>query len=114
MKISSVRHDCFLKCPGSLIRLILLGDNFGVHFSDYDDYPVFNAATQRYVDRVNAYTKSIGQFQKSLYMNYAYPTQSVIQSYGEENVRFLKGVSKKYDPQQIFQKLVPGGFKLNG
>ena len=45
-------------------------------------------------------------------MNYAYPTQPVIASYGGENVRFLRNVSNKFDPQGVFQKLVPGGFKL--
>ena len=45
-------------------------------------------------------------------MNYAYPTQDVIGSYGDENVDFLRKVSRKYDPAQVFQKLVPGGYKL--
>lgn len=45
-------------------------------------------------------------------MNYAYPTQDVIGSYGAENVEFLRRVSRKYDPAQVFQRLVPGGYKL--
>lgn len=46
------------------------------------------------------------------YMNYAWGFQDPIGSYGEENKAFLQEVSKKYDPDGVFQKGVPGGFKL--
>lgn len=46
------------------------------------------------------------------YMNYAWDFQDPISSYGEENKAFLQEVSKKYDPEGLFQKGVPGGFKL--
>jgi hypothetical protein len=36
----------------------------------------------------------------------------VIEGYGAANVAFLRDVSRKYDPLGVFQKLVPGGFKL--
>jgi hypothetical protein len=48
-----------------------------------------------------------------LYMNYASQYQDVIGSYGESTDR-LKSVAKKYDPTEVFQKLQPGYFKLNG
>ncbi|RYP06146.1 hypothetical protein DL764_003322 [Monosporascus ibericus] len=47
-----------------------------------------------------------------LFMNDASWDQDVIEHYGEDNVRKLKGIQAKYDPDQVFQKLVPGGFKL--
>ena len=65
-----------------------LGDNFAVNLFNYDDYPIFNAATERYIDRVNTYTSSIRQSHKSLYVNYAYPAQPVIGNYGEKISRF--------------------------
>ncbi|KAI0000601.1 hypothetical protein F4779DRAFT_622508 [Xylariaceae sp. FL0662B] len=46
------------------------------------------------------------------YMNYAFSFQDPISSYGPENKRLLQEVSKKYDPEGIFQKGFPGGFKL--
>lgn len=46
------------------------------------------------------------------YLNYAWASQEPIKSYGAENVDFLKRVSKEYDPNGLFQKGVPGGFKL--
>ncbi|RYC59613.1 hypothetical protein CHU98_g6593 [Xylaria longipes] len=46
------------------------------------------------------------------YLNYADPNQDVLGSYGDENLAFLRATSRKYDPQGVFQKKVPGGFKL--
>lgn len=46
------------------------------------------------------------------YMNYAGNFQDPIGSYSEENRAFLQEVSRKYDPDGVFQKGVPGGFKL--
>jgi hypothetical protein len=48
-----------------------------------------------------------------LYMNYASQYQDVIGSYGESTEK-LKSVAKKYDPTEVFQKLQPGYFKLDG
>jgi hypothetical protein len=46
------------------------------------------------------------------YTNYAAPFQDPIGSYGEENKGRLQAASKKYDPEGLFQKGVPGGWKL--
>jgi hypothetical protein len=48
-----------------------------------------------------------------IFTNYAYQKEDVFASYGEESLKKLKVVSKKYDPKAIFQKAVPGGFKLS-
>ncbi|RYP23406.1 hypothetical protein DL765_001111 [Monosporascus sp. GIB2] len=47
-----------------------------------------------------------------VYLNYADESQDVLGSYGAANVEFMKAVSARYDPQQVFQYLCPGGFKL--
>ena len=47
-----------------------------------------------------------------IYLNYASDEQDLIAGYGAENVGKLKAVSRKYDPKQVFQRQVPGGFKL--
>jgi hypothetical protein len=52
-----------------------------------------------------------GLLQKFQYLNYAAPYQRPFESYGPDELEFLKSVSKKYDPAQILQKRV-GGFKL--
>lgn len=53
-----------------------------------------------------------GVLDEYVYLNYAQQEQNPIASYGEENVKFLRNVSRRYDPEGVFQKLVPGGFKL--
>jgi hypothetical protein len=54
----------------------------------------------------------MGLLHEFQYLNYADPSQDPIGSYGEENASFLREVSKKYDPRGVFQRQVPGGFKL--
>jgi hypothetical protein len=46
------------------------------------------------------------------YLNYAFNFQDPISSYGPENQKKLRDASRKYDPDGLFQKGVPGGFKL--
>ena len=79
--------------------------------SQADDALVVGAM-QNIVDKSVATAKKMGLFNKYIYMNYAQPKDQVVATYGADNVRFLKQVSKKYDPDGVFQRLVPGGFKL--
>ena len=46
------------------------------------------------------------------YLNYCAEWQRPFDGYGEENLRFLQGVSRKYDPEGLFQRGCVGGFKL--
>lgn len=48
-----------------------------------------------------------------LYINYADKSQDVLRSYGVENVRKMKEVATRYDPDQVFQKLCLGGWKIS-
>lgn len=47
-----------------------------------------------------------------IFMNDANSDQAVIASYGQDNVRRLQEVQEAYDPDFVFQKLVPGGQKI--
>ncbi|ESZ95415.1 hypothetical protein SBOR_4210 [Sclerotinia borealis F-4128] len=47
-----------------------------------------------------------------IFTNYAYKTDDVFKGYGEESVAKLKEASTKWDPEGIFQKGVPGGWKV--
>ncbi|KAH8678510.1 hypothetical protein BX600DRAFT_507452 [Xylariales sp. PMI_506] len=46
------------------------------------------------------------------YLNYSWDFQDPIGSYGEENKKLMQAVSCKFDPDGLFQKACPGGFKL--
>lgn len=48
-----------------------------------------------------------------IYIHYADPSQDVLASYGPENVSRMRQAAAKYDPDQIFQRLCPGGFKIS-
>lgn len=67
---------------------------------------------QKIVHDVNGLASSMGLLHRFQYLNYADPSQHPIQSYGPDNVARLQAASKKYDPKGVFQKKVPGGFKL--
>ena len=56
--------------------------------------------------------KNMGKLHEFEYLNYANQAQNPISTYGRENVANLKAVAKVYDPRGIFQRQVPGGFKL--
>ena len=82
-----------------------------VHTNVSDDATVVNAVTQLQ-EKIEALAKSRGLGQRYRFLNYSYKTARPIESYGEENVKFLQNVAAKYDPTCFFQKKVPGGFKL--
>jgi hypothetical protein len=64
------------------------------------------------VNEQRALLKQTGHLMDFIYLNYADNSQKVLQSWGNENVAKLRDVSKKYDPNGVFQKQVPGGFKI--
>ncbi|KAL9012925.1 MAG: hypothetical protein Q9173_002346 [Seirophora scorigena] len=77
-----------------------------------DDAYVYALIKETY-KKVDQLTKSRGLYDPYVFLNDAFPDQKVLRSYGEDNFQRLVQVSKKYDPTQMFQKQVPGGFKLN-
>ena len=77
-----------------------------------DDEAVVDAC-KVYFDRLETSAKQRDVYHPYIYMNYAWDGQPVIDSYGEDNKAFLSAVSKKYDPNRIFQRAVPGGFKIS-
>ena len=76
------------------------------------DDALVNSVAGGFIDGINARARNAGVYNNFVYLNYANKTQSPIDGYGAVNKAQLQAVSKKYDPQGIFQKGVPGGFKL--
>ena len=72
------------------------------------------AATSRIVKRANSLAKSMHLDYPYIYQNYASLDQDVFASYGHGNKQRLIEISGKYDPDQIFRRLQPGYFKLEG
>ena len=90
----------------------LAGLDLTIQWSEAGDDAAINAATQTFVRQAIQYAKSQGKYNRYLYLNYALQQQDPIAGYGPENQAFLRMMSRKYDPRGVFQKLVPGGFKL--
>ena len=76
-----------------------------------DDAAV-RAQAQSLFRQGNALAQGMGLLNDWKYLNYAAEWQDPIAGYGAANKAKLQAASKKYDPAQIFQKQVPGGFKL--
>ena len=77
------------------------------------DDAAIRAAVEGLLAQAIQYAKSKGMYHRFLYLNYALETQDPIAGYGRQNVERLRATSRHYDPQQVFQNLVPGGFKLH-
>ncbi|KAH6855502.1 hypothetical protein B0I37DRAFT_395565 [Chaetomium sp. MPI-CAGE-AT-0009] len=68
---------------------------------------------KEWVQAVKAFAASIDGNLEWTYLNYADKSQDPLGSYGVENMRRMQEVAHKYDPNGVFQKLCPGGFKLS-
>lgn len=76
-----------------------------------DDIAVADFA-RNLIARVNSTAYATGKGNPYIYQNYAAKEQKVFEGYGKVNHARLRKISKKYDPQSVFQKLQPGYFKL--
>ncbi|QSZ29963.1 hypothetical protein DSL72_004481 [Monilinia vaccinii-corymbosi] len=70
------------------------------------------AAAQKMYNTTEKFTKDSGLYNDWLYLNYAAVWQDPIARYGKKNQAMLRQTSVLYDPQNIFQRAVTGGFKL--
>ena len=73
---------------------------------------VVEKTAEKMTEDIACIADDLGLLHEFQYINYADPRQDPIGSYGTENVEYLRQVSKKYDPNGVWQKQVPGGFKL--
>jgi hypothetical protein len=64
-------------------------------------------------DGIKSFAESKGTSIEYLYLNYADKDQNPLSAYGADKVKFMKTVSRKYDPYGVFQTLLPGGFKVS-
>ena len=83
-----------------------------VHTNPVDDDRVVNAVLGL-IRKIEAAAARRGKAARYRFTNYAYRNQRVFEGYGSRSVAAMQAVSRKYDPNGFFQKLVPGGFKLS-
>ncbi|PVI01715.1 FAD-binding domain-containing protein [Periconia macrospinosa] len=78
-----------------------------------DQYPQVYQKVSAMIQRIEAFSKSMGSSQEFIYLNYANAAQDALGSYGAANVKHIRQAANKYDPHRFFQKRVPGGFKID-
>jgi hypothetical protein len=76
-----------------------------------DDAKVAALAAQQY-KTADGIASNLGTKHPFLYANYANALQNPYQTFQGDAVSKLKAASTKYDPQGIFQTLLPGGYKI--
>jgi hypothetical protein len=76
-----------------------------------DDESIIGAFKGAY-EKMREDATSRGKLTDFICMNYSANFQDPISSYGAGNKKNLQRASTKYDPEGIFQKGVPGGWKL--
>lgn len=92
---------------GSLVSILFL--TFWEREEDDDKIVSTLRAALDEIDRDAEARRTLVPFK---YLNYADTVQNPIRSYGSENIKRLQDASCKYDPDGVFQKGVPGGWKL--
>lgn len=73
---------------------------------------LMDSAMQSMFKQAEEKAKEMGVYARQLYLNYAAQWQDPIAGYGEEERQFLRKVSRRWDPEGVFQRAVPGGFKV--
>ncbi|KAF2843080.1 FAD-binding domain-containing protein [Patellaria atrata CBS 101060] len=81
-------------------------------WSDASQDEIIYSVGRRLTDQIIRSAKKKGLFNEWVYLNYASSWQDPLKGYGERNKQKLRAASRKYDPTGVFQKQVPGGFKL--
>jgi hypothetical protein len=69
--------------------------------------------TRTAIERIDVFAKENQTSHRYRYLNYCGSWQKPFLSYGANNLEFLRGVSREYDPDGLFQWGSPGGFKLD-
>jgi hypothetical protein len=76
-----------------------------------NDNPV-REAERSFLANARLLARQMGVHHPYLYANYAEEWQDVMTSYGNRSLSLMRSVSAKYDANGLFQRNVPGGFKL--
>jgi hypothetical protein len=91
----------------------LVNAHFAVNWQDGKDDELVRATARRGIEQIEAFAVANKTGHQYRFMNYCAEWQRPLESYGDENLQFLRRVSEQYDPDGLFQKGCVGGFKLN-
>jgi hypothetical protein len=100
-------------CLGEGSNEPLVNVSFTVNWDMQKDDDFVYAITRQAIEEIDIFAAANGTGHGFRYLNYCASWQRPFESYGEDNVRFLQEVSRKYDPDRLFQRGCVGGFKLD-
>lgn len=87
--------------------------SFTIIWDEGRDDDFVKTTTRQAIEQMEAFAAAHKTGHRWRYLNYCGEWQRPFEGYGEENLRFLQDVSRKYDPEGLFQKGCVGGFKLD-
>ena len=82
-------------------------------WSEAKDDDLFISLGKMLTDGIQKFAASKGTAVDYLYLNYADKDQNPLSAYGADKVEFMKKVARKYDAFGVYQRLLPGGFKIS-
>jgi hypothetical protein len=92
---------------GPLVSVLIL-----LYWKNKSDDETVLSTARGIIEAIDKDAVAKGTSVRFKYLNYAFDFQDPIGSYGIENQKKLQDASRKYDPDGLFQKGVPGGFKI--
>ena len=101
-------HDC------SHEPLLIV--SFTVNWDERRDDEFIKMTTRHAVEQIDAVAAANHTGHRYRYLKYCADWQRPFEGYGEENWRFLQGVTRvirRYDPEGLFQRGCVGGFELD-
>jgi hypothetical protein len=81
-------------------------------FGDASAIPGLEKSLKDMIEVIEELTRQEGVYHRYKYLNFAAWFQDPLGGYGKEQKRRLRDMARKYDPMGVFQKQMPGGFKL--
>jgi Berberine and berberine like len=86
--------------------------NFNMRWSNPSDNVELRRLFILLIERAKDAAKVHGAYHRFIFQNHAFEEEDVFGSYGRENLRRLREIRQKVDPEGVFQILQPGYFKL--
>lgn len=103
---------------GNVLGMERYTENFVMYqsyllWSEAKDDELFIGLGKALTEGIQKFAVEKGTALDYLYLNYADKDQNPLAAYGADKVAFMKKVAKKYDPFGVYQRLLPGGFKIS-
>lgn len=91
----------------------LVNVSMTVLWNNREDEASVKSVVKKTFEQIKAFATAHQTQHPWKYLNYCSEWQKPFEGYGRENLDFLKQVSRKHDPDGLFQKGCVGGFKLD-